>query len=426
MPDFKPWVTGMLASMFSDLDSLTSEDGDVMARIAVSDTTGSLLQDRYVSSGRGCHVLRLIAMSRIIPNIERQMQGDDPEKTTFMIAFLSEVFKLSNPIPENLLPIYQPLIRMVAANLSFRKPQPSQPRPSFTYGLYGATRVQPVARKPALDGKLLADTLGHIMDLQFHEHGQLLLNSVIVQANSMDPEDFESTILPFLKGIVVRLLQGKNELDMYKKLFQMCLSSYVLRCVGKEPVQINWSRNPVRCSCRDCTDLNAFLRSPVDRVKRIVVSKQRRHHLHTQLDAYTDCTHITERRYIETMVVTKQGKSFEDSLKTWTNKAKSALTALRSLEDQEDTSSSPSQLRKLLGDQYDEIMRLRKVRVMTYAQQQPNQPTGSTRPMHTVAASSSALNAAIVGAPNPTAIRSEIPQVAGKKRKAVVIDLSDD
>jgi len=62
MPDFKPWVAGMLATMFSDLGSLTSEDGDVMARIAVSDTTGSLLQDRYVLSDRGYRALQLIIM----------------------------------------------------------------------------------------------------------------------------------------------------------------------------------------------------------------------------------------------------------------------------------------------------------------------------------------------------------------------------
>ena len=354
------------------------------------------------------------------------MQGKNPEKTTFMIAFLSEIFKSSKPVLENLSSIYQPLIRMVAANLCFRKSQPSQPRPKSTYGMYGTTRVQPVTRTPALDGKLLADTLGHILDLQLHEHGQLFMDSVMVQADSMDTEDYESTILRFLKGIIIRLLHGKNELDMYKTLFQTCLSLYVLRFVGKEPVQINWSRSSVRCSCRDCTDLNAFLRSPVDRVKRIVVSKQRRHHLHTQLDAYTDCTHITERGYIETMVVTKQGKSFAESLKTWRNKAKSALAALRSLEDQEDTSTSPSQLRKLLGDRYDGIMTLRTVRVMTGTQQQPTRTTEFTRSMHTVAAPLSASSTAVVEPPNPTATRSEIPQVAGQKRKAVVIDLSDD
>jgi hypothetical protein len=341
------------------------------------------------------------------------MQGEDPEKTTFMMAFLAKMFESPKPLTENFLSICWPLITMVAANLSFRKPQPPQPQPSFTYGTYGASRVQQVVRKPALDGQLLGNVLGHIMDLQLHELSQLLMNHVILRATSMDPQDYEYTILPFLKGIVMRLLDGKDELDMYKRLFQRSLILYVVRFVGEEPVQINWSRNPVRCNCRDCADLNAFLRSPVDRVKRMPVSKTRRHHLHTQLNAYTDCTHITDRGYIETMVVTKQGKSFADRLKTWTSRAKSALTALRSLEDQEDTSKSPSQLRKLLEDQYDEIMTLRKVRVMTAAQKQPTQPIQSTRPTQTVVASSSTSKAAAIGAPNPTATRSEIPQIAG-------------
>jgi hypothetical protein len=349
------------------------------------------------------------------------MQSEDPEKTAFMIAFLFKMFKSPTPLTENLLSICKPLIRILVTNLSFRKTQPSQPRPSFTYGAYGATDVQQAAREPALDGQLLAGVLGHIMDLQLHEHGQLLMDSVAVQATSMDPQDYEYTILPSLKSLIMRLLDGKDAFDMYKKVFQSCLSSYVLRYVGKEPVQINWSRNPVRCSCRDCTDLNAFLRSPVDRVKRIRVSKQRRHHLHTQLDAYTDCTHITDRGYIETMIVTKQGKSFEDSLRTWTNKARSALSALRPLEDQEDTSSSPSQLRRLLGDKYAEIMTLRTVRIMTASQQQPTQSTSSTRPVQTISASSSAPSAATAGVSDPA-----ISQVADRKRKAVVIDLSDD
>lgn len=258
------------------------------------------------------------------------------------------------------------------------------------------------------------------MDSQLNDSGQLLIVCVIAETDTMDPQDFGHTILPFLKGIITRLADGKDEIDIYRGLFQRCLSQYISRFVGQEPVQINWSRNSVRCNCRDCMDLNAFLRSPADRVKRVCVSKQRRHHLHIQSDAHTDCTHITERGYIETMVITKQGKSFEDKLKTWTERAKSALTALRSLEDQEGKSNSPSQLRKLLGDKYVGIMTLRKVRIMTAAQQQP------TQPMQTVIASSNASNAATAGASTSTATPSEIFQVASRKRKAVVIDLTDD
>jgi hypothetical protein len=51
MPELKVWATGVLATMFSNLDSLTHEDGDVIARIATSDTSGSLMRDWYVSGG---------------------------------------------------------------------------------------------------------------------------------------------------------------------------------------------------------------------------------------------------------------------------------------------------------------------------------------------------------------------------------------
>ncbi|KAG9759223.1 hypothetical protein KCU73_g3496, partial [Aureobasidium melanogenum] len=364
----------------------------------------------------------VLGYPRIIPNVERQMQGSDPAKTSFMTAFLAKLFERSESLTENLLSIYRPLVKIVANNFSLRKPQPIQPRHTSTYGAYGAYGVSRIqdTRKPALDGQVLANVLGHVMDLQLNEYGRLLIARVKAETATMDPEDCEHTILPFLKGIIMRLIDGKDEIAMYEDLFQTCLAQYVFRFVGQEPVQINWSRNPVRCNCRDCMDLNAFLRSPVDRVKQIRVSKQRRHHLHSQLDAYTDCTHITERGYIETMVVTKQGKSFEEKLRTWTNKAKSALAALRSLEDQEGTSSSPSQLRKLLGDKYFEIMALRTVRIMTAAPQQLTQST------QTVVASLSASNAATAGASTSAATQSDIPQVAGRKRKAVVIDLTDD
>ncbi|KAG9839049.1 hypothetical protein KCU98_g9897, partial [Aureobasidium melanogenum] len=373
MPELKAWVTETLATMFSNLDSLTSENGDVIARIATSDTSSSLLKDR------------------IIPNIERQMQGSDPDKTGFMIAFLAKLFERSESLTENLLSIYTPLVKIVVTNFSLRKPQPLQPRPTSTYGAYGAygvSRIQQDTRKPALDGQVLANVLGHVMDSQLNEYGQLLVARVKAETATIDPEDCEHTILPFLKGIIMRLIDGKDEIAMYEDLFQTCLSQYIFR--------------------------------PVDRVKQIRVSKQRRHHLYSQLDAYTDCIHITERGYIETMVVTKQGKSFEEKLRTWTNKAKSALAALRSLEDQEGTSSSLSQLRKLLGDKYVEIMALRTERIMTAAQQQPTQSTQA------VVALSSASNAATAGASTSTATQSDVPQVAGRKRKAVVIDLTDD
>lgn len=57
MPELKAWVTGTLATMFSNLDSLTSEDGDVIARIATSDTSGTLLNsvaESYLTLNAKC------------------------------------------------------------------------------------------------------------------------------------------------------------------------------------------------------------------------------------------------------------------------------------------------------------------------------------------------------------------------------------
>jgi hypothetical protein len=49
MPELKAWVTEILATIFSNLDSLEGENGDVIARIVTSDTSGSLLRDLYVT-----------------------------------------------------------------------------------------------------------------------------------------------------------------------------------------------------------------------------------------------------------------------------------------------------------------------------------------------------------------------------------------
>lgn len=80
-----------------------------------------------------------------------------------------------------------------------------------------------------------------------------------------------------------------------------------------------------------------------------------------------------------------------------------------------------SNLDSLTTEDGDVIARIvKEVRVMTAARQQP------TRPPQTVITPSSSSNAATIGAPYPTATQSEIPQIAGRKRKAVVIDLSGD
>lgn len=237
----------------------------------------------------------------------------------------------------------------------------------------------------------------------------MLMEKVAAQTASMDPLDFNTTIIPFLKGIIVRLREGKDEHDTYKFFFQICLWEYITRFVGLEPVQTNWSRSTVDCPCMDCRDLNRFLRSPVDQVGKFKAAKTLRHHLHVQLDRWTDCKHETDRSgYPETLVVTKDGKSFAEKIGEWNMKATQAMASLRFLEAGEASASTETNLKKLLGDKYDDTMALKDVRIMT------------------VDASSSARTTARSIAATQRAAFSSTSQVAGQKRKAVVIDLTDD
>jgi hypothetical protein len=70
---------------------------------------------------------------------------------------------------------------------------------------------------------------------------------------------------------------------------------------------------PFSCRCEDCAELAAFLRDPVRTVARFKMAKERRRHLHQQLDQHgCDVTHQTERiGSPQTLICTKNRKSFE-------------------------------------------------------------------------------------------------------------------
>jgi 2OG-Fe(II) oxygenase superfamily len=51
------------------------------------------------------------------------------------------------------------------------------------------------------------------------------------------------------------------------------------------------------CSCEDCRELQHFVSDPMRQVHRFRVNKERRQHLHRQIDGYgLDMTHVTERK----------------------------------------------------------------------------------------------------------------------------------
>ncbi len=73
------------------------------------------------------------------------------------------------------------------------------------------------------------------------------------------------------------------------------------------------------CTCADCTELQAFVRSPAERVHRFRVKKERRGHLHRMIDQNRlDMTHVTERvGSPQTLVCTKDRRTFQARMKEY-------------------------------------------------------------------------------------------------------------
>lgn len=306
-------------------------------------------------------------------------------------------------------------------HVRLRKSETPQQTPTIsTYaGRYAPHRPQQPKeppREPPIDGAFLANLMEQCLVLDLGEMTKRLTATISAEVCLVDARDFPGMILPFLKTILKAMTNSSGaKPNDYRTMYQTCLDQFVLRYVEMEPVQINWARNPVGCQCNDCAGLNRFLRSPIDRVGRFPMGKQRRQHLHSQLDRSSDCTHTTERKgNLQTLMVTKTGISYEEKLRNWKQRFSYASKSLGDLD------ANPL-FKDLLAEKYSEIMNFDAVRMMIPAPRPQLQANASrtVRPSSNASASGLRAGSANVSRPNP-------PQIAGRKRKAVVIDLTAD
>jgi hypothetical protein len=98
------------------------------------------------------------------------------------------------------------------------------------------------------------------------------------------------------------------------RILEHCLTE--LRDATAQPVlpPKDWQRDAaLACKCADCRALAEFLRDPERHEGRFPLRKERRQHLHRQIDQHgLDCTHVTDRRGSpQTLVCTKTQASFE-------------------------------------------------------------------------------------------------------------------
>jgi hypothetical protein len=131
-----------------------------------------------------------------------------------------------------------------------------------------------------------------------------------------DRYDLHKVLIPDTKV----LQSSVRERPAAARLLEHCL--HELRAATAKPIEPpqDWARDAdLACSCEDCRALSQFLRDPVARVGRFPLRKDRRQHLHRQIDHHgCDCTHLTERKGSpQTLVCTKTQSSYERRLKQY-------------------------------------------------------------------------------------------------------------
>jgi hypothetical protein len=126
--------------------------------------------------------------------------------------------------------------------------------------------------------------------------------------------DLHKVLIPDVKAMQKWLPQAPAAQEAASRLLQHCLAK--LRAATAQPIEPppDWTRDAqLGCKCEDCQMLSRFLRDPEQRVGRFPLRKDRRQHLHQQIDSHQcDCMHVTERKGSpQTLVCTKTQASYE-------------------------------------------------------------------------------------------------------------------
>jgi hypothetical protein len=132
--------------------------------------------------------------------------------------------------------------------------------------------------------------------------------------------DLRAVVIPDVKSLHAQLPPVTLGRQAAARLLQHCLTELRAATAQAPEPPKDWKREAkLGCKCEDCAALSRFLRNPAERVGRFPMAKQRRQHLHRQIDQHhLDCTHVTERKGSpQTLVCTKTQNSYERSRKQY-------------------------------------------------------------------------------------------------------------
>lgn len=347
---------------------------------------------------------------RIAPKIYEILDTPTPTKTSFVTSFLCRLVEQSESSGSHtteISEIYKSILEAATPGFALRKPE----EPYYGYG-----REEPV-REPVLNGHDVASIVQHCRKLGLNDCIDHLIGRILQEIGIMDTKDFPTTILPLLESLLMDIKQGEIHAESVRHLFQSSLVQWVVRHVGEEPKQHDWSREPTKCKgkdsyayyskpreerkdpepCKDCEQLNKFLQDPKEKVWRFPAAEARRKHLDHELRDEHECfTTIEKPRTPFTLVVTKHKKGMDEKHRKWAARVAEVKLHLKDLEGRHRL------LDTVLAEKYSDIMVVRANKLVAEVGQAgtPHKQTDKDTESH------------------------QGPR--GQKRKAVVGDLTDD
>ena len=180
-----------------------------------------------------------------------------------------------------------------------------------------------------------------------------LITKLEAEAGIVDVVAFEGFFLPLLEALIAKVDWSSERVTRYGNLFRTTLWMFARRFVQIEPPAGNWTNSPLGCGCFNCRKLDDFLVNASQQSIGFPVCSGQRAHLHQMLDG-TRISHVTERRGVETLVVTKPAPASMVKYEEWQTRFAKAEERIKKL-NQED-------LQELLDVDYEYLTELRATR----------------------------------------------------------------
>jgi hypothetical protein len=181
-------------------------------------------------------------------------------------------------------------------------------------GKADASRGKSPHTRAAKQAAVNAETLTDLYEcLTILESPRLRAAATVAIAADGTTFDARTTIVPALRALRERGVAVMG--DKEGERLWSCAAEALLGRAGQPPAPPTDWRQAVRisCQCEDCRELKAFARDPDEQIHRFRVRKDRRRHLHSQIDRHgLDMTHVTERKGSpQTLICTKTRRSYE-------------------------------------------------------------------------------------------------------------------